>query len=201
MPTGYTAAIKDGITFERFVWDCARAFGALVLMRDDPSGAVIPERFEPSSYYADQLPRLAARLQELRAMSAEDAEAGAQRAYQASVEYATELRAEVDGLRAKYEAMLSRVHSWQPPTTEHAGLKTFMVEQLQQSIAWDCSPGLIPEPVMKTGAEWLAEVIKDTEALERRCIEGYAEEITRTEDRNNWLKALRKSVPPPPVAA
>jgi hypothetical protein len=36
MPTGYTAAIKDGISFEKFVWDCARGMGALVMMRDEP---------------------------------------------------------------------------------------------------------------------------------------------------------------------
>jgi len=37
MPTGYTNCIKDGVTFEQFVWKCARAMGALVMMRDEPS--------------------------------------------------------------------------------------------------------------------------------------------------------------------
>ncbi|KKK60691.1 hypothetical protein LCGC14_3021870, partial [marine sediment metagenome] len=30
MPTGYTACIKDGISFEKFVMQCARAMGACV---------------------------------------------------------------------------------------------------------------------------------------------------------------------------
>ena len=47
MPTGYTAPIKDGISFNDFMWGCARAFGALIMMRDDPPGTPIPERFEP----------------------------------------------------------------------------------------------------------------------------------------------------------
>lgn len=52
MPTGYTANVPDGITFEQFVWQCARGMGALVMMRDEPTGAPIPERFEPSDYNA-----------------------------------------------------------------------------------------------------------------------------------------------------
>jgi hypothetical protein len=49
MPTGYTAPIADGMTFEQFALGCARAFGALVTMRDEPSDAPIPERLEPDT--------------------------------------------------------------------------------------------------------------------------------------------------------
>lgn len=49
MPTGYTADIKDGISFETYAMNCARAFGACVSLRDKPSGGkVIPDAFEPS---------------------------------------------------------------------------------------------------------------------------------------------------------
>lgn len=41
MPTGYTDAIKDGISFNQFILSCARAFGALITMRDEPSS--VPE--------------------------------------------------------------------------------------------------------------------------------------------------------------
>ncbi len=51
MPTGYTDAVKDGITFDQFVLGCARGMGALVMMRDEPSGTPIPERFEPSRFF------------------------------------------------------------------------------------------------------------------------------------------------------
>lgn len=48
MPTGYTADVQSGkvTDFAEYAMNCARAFGALVLMRDDPSDADIPERFE-----------------------------------------------------------------------------------------------------------------------------------------------------------
>lgn len=35
MPTGYTADIKDGITFRDFALRCARAFGATIMQRDE----------------------------------------------------------------------------------------------------------------------------------------------------------------------
>jgi hypothetical protein len=43
MPTGYTYEIEDGSITElnEYVWRCARAMGAMVMMRDKPSGARI----------------------------------------------------------------------------------------------------------------------------------------------------------------
>ena len=34
MPTGYTADIKDGIDFKTYAMNCARAFGARVMLRE-----------------------------------------------------------------------------------------------------------------------------------------------------------------------
>lgn len=53
MPTGYTANIKNGITFEEFALDCARNFGALIIMRDEPKDAPIPEQFEASKHHEE----------------------------------------------------------------------------------------------------------------------------------------------------
>lgn len=198
MPTGYTAAIKDGISFERFVWDCARAFGALVMMRDEPTGAIIPEEFKPSDYHEKRLAEITGRLQVLRAMGPEEAQAGAQAAYDAEKAFNEKRVAEIRELRGKYETMLAKVTAWQPPTDEHAGLKSFMEEQLRNSIDFDCSTDYyMKQPVLLDGAAWLQQVISDAEAWETRCLHQHAEEVTRTADRNAWLKALRESVPPP----
>ena len=56
MPTGYTAKLMEqGQTFPEFIMSCARAFGALIMMRDDPANAPIPEKFEPSDYHVRAL--------------------------------------------------------------------------------------------------------------------------------------------------
>lgn len=54
MPTGYTHKIKDGMTFKEYALRCARNFGALMDMRDDPMDAPIPI-FTPSGYHEEKL--------------------------------------------------------------------------------------------------------------------------------------------------
>ena len=55
MPTGYTAYVQEGATFEEFVWRCARNFGALVTMRDEPTDVPVPDAFTPSKYHLEQI--------------------------------------------------------------------------------------------------------------------------------------------------
>lgn len=44
MPTGYTADLMEkGMEFKPFVLQCARAFGALITMRDDSLDAPSPK--------------------------------------------------------------------------------------------------------------------------------------------------------------
>lgn len=76
MPTGYTADVASGkITSLRdFALICARGMGALVMMRDEPFDAPIPERFEPSVFYKKHLDEAKQELAALRAMTAEDAD-------------------------------------------------------------------------------------------------------------------------------
>lgn len=197
MPTGYTAAVKDGISFEQFTWSCARAFGALMLMRDEPSDAPIPEAFKPSDFYSKCLEKAESRLAALKAMTPEEAQAAAAASYAQVAKQIDDHKAEAQELRNKYSEMLAKVDQWAPPTPEHQGLKDFMAEQLRQSIDFDCSTSYLTEPVQKDGPTWLAESIADAEHQIKRYLEQHAEEVTRTEQRNAWIKALRESVPPP----
>lgn len=197
MPTGYTAPIKDGIAFEEYVWGCARAFGALIMLRDEASDAPIPE-FQPSDYHVNALREANAELARLNAMTPEDA--ALEEAKERVKARAERLRwqAESDALRTKYEEMLEMVNAWEPPTAEHAGLKTFMASQIQESIRFDChdytTGGKIPR---RTGKQWLSENIAEV----RRAIsynEGErGKELARVKSRNDWVKQLAASVPMP----
>lgn len=197
MPTGYTAAIKDGISFERFTWNCARSFGALITMRDEPSGAPIHEEFKVSDFYASELAKAEDRLAVLQAMSDEESCAAAAAAHTEAVARVEKLLAEAQDLRSKYEAMLDKVTAWTPPTPDHLGLKDFMVDQLRKSIDFDCSTEYITQPVLKDGAAWRADAIARAGRLIKHYVEMHAEEVTRTAERNAWIRALRESVPPP----
>jgi len=199
MPTGYTAGIKDNMTFDQFVWGCARAMGALVLMRDEPADAPIPERLEPSTYHPDQLDKAGSRLDDLQSMSAEDADSAAKSAYDDEAKQAKEAIQEANALRSKYIKMLNRVNDWVSPTNDHDGFKDFMVEQLEKSIKFDCSTDYweTQNHIKLSGAEWMHKALgKALKDIEYHKVE-YAKEIERTEDRNKWISKLRNSLKQP----
>ena len=78
MPTGYTAKIANGISFQEFAMDCARGMGACIDLRDEPEGGdKIPDAFPPSDYHLKAERAAQAELDGLIAMSAEDREKAA----------------------------------------------------------------------------------------------------------------------------
>jgi hypothetical protein len=194
MATGYTAAIADGISFPTFALQCARAFGALVMMRDDPSDAPIPEQFAPSNYHANALIDLQATMVRLDGMSHEQAAEAATADYNHACEYRKARIAEKEALRTKYEAMLAQVQAWPVPTPDHVGLKDFMVTQIEQSIEWDCKVYPEEAPRQFSGAEWLSNQIAETRRLIAYHEKEDREERERTATRNAWVKALRDSL-------
>lgn len=194
MPTGYTDSIKDGISFEQFAWNCARAFGALIMMRDEPAGAPIPE-FEPSDYSAGELKKAQARLADLKAMTPQQAELRCLAEYDAQCKQVAEWNKSKAELRRKYETMLEKVRAWNPPTPDHAGLKEFMEEQIVSSIKFDCSE--FPAPELVRGKFWLEHRIQKAQDDIAYHAKSYAEEVERTNGRNKWVRDLNASIPMP----
>lgn len=119
MPTGYTASIKDGITFEEFALDCARAFGACITMRDDSMSKPIPDSFEPSDYHKKALAQEKSNLTRLNSMTIAEAEVVAKAEYDREIKRIKKSLRESKDLMAKYSDMMRQVEAWQPPTSEH----------------------------------------------------------------------------------
>ncbi len=172
---------------------CARAFGALIEMRDDPWDAPIPDQFLPSNYHAEAL--LRARVQRRRVLSWSDAEAEwhARKLYkQQRAEYIASL-IEKNERHFRYEEMKRQVERWTPPTPDHENLKSFMLEQLEESIRFDCGYPLTP-PVKLDGSEYreqeLAHLMRDIDYH----LEHEVEEVERAESRTEWVRALRESL-------
>src|SRR5690606_7429142 len=76
MPTGYTSPIYEGedISGEDFILSCARQFGGLIHMRDEPSDAPIRLRDMDTKYYDNKIKEAKCKIEELKRMSAEDIE-------------------------------------------------------------------------------------------------------------------------------
>lgn len=195
MPTGYTAAIADGITFEQFAMNCAREFGALFLMREEPNNAVIPERFEPSDYHVEKIAEAKSTLESLKSISPDDAERRALDEYEREVLQNKEAIKKKERLKEKYEAMLKEAEAWIPPSEDHTGMKNFMISQIKESIDFDCDSSYYRREVPRlSGEEWINKNLKQALHDLDYHNKQNEEEIERTESRNVWLNKLRESL-------
>lgn len=206
MPTGYTAEIHDGkpITFPEFVMNCARAFGALALMRDDPADAVIPDEFKPrTDYHDEQLVKHRAELARLEVMTPEQIVNAHADVRAGELRERTKDAVKNRDMRARYRAMLAEVEAWEPPTPDHVGLKEFMVKQITESIDFDCREGtefLWPRLSDDDPAVWYEAQIAEAKRGITYATEERAKEIERAEQRTSWVRALRDSLPVEAVA-
>ncbi len=199
MPTGYTNMVLEGATFEQFVWGCARAFGALAPMREDLANKSVPDKFEPCTYHANEL-RVAE--EDLKIIQARDSSAweGRYNEYLKKMHKDDEERKRRDNdMRFKYTQMLHKVRAWEPPTSDHSGLKNFMIEQLEESINFDVI-GDRYKPTILVFEEWKrVELDRALKSINYHKAE-FEKERQRTASRNNWISALRESVPQPTKA-
>lgn len=196
MPTGYTADIKDGISFKTYAMNCARAFGACIELRDEPGGGEqIPEAFAPSDYHAKAAQKARDELAAVLAMSPAETERAAAKAWDAAeTSRITTMQAKV-AQRVAYEAMLSKVQAWTPPTEEHKGLHEFMATQIIESIRFDCDLSYYEKLTPRlSGAQWAwneaTRLNRDVAYHERE----HAAEVKRAGDRTAWVAALRQSL-------
>jgi hypothetical protein len=196
MPTGYTHSVQDGTVTDlrTFALICARGMGGLIMMRDDPMDAPIPDRFEPSTNYHDKaLAEAREALAEIVAMSPSECLNRQAAKISEAETYRREYVAKKAAYADRYQAMIAKVEAWE---TEAEGIKDFMLSQLRDSIRFDCEGNYEPavaEP-MDAGDWRQARITELTESI------GYHEqersaEIARTESRNRWIAALKASLP------
>lgn len=206
--TGYTGAmIEKNLDFNAFVWRCARAFGPLIHMRDEPMDAdipdTVPEEQDGSTYYKERHEEAE------KALNAwEDLPLAARHK-----EITRVLRERLDGHRRYVNKvvaenliltnMISQVEAWKAPEP-HAPLKDFMLDQLRVSL-------VDVKRLFEESARYEAELSAPLDAAVDEHVAGlagnvvYYRELAEKEKRsknsvsaNEWLAGLRASVGPPP---
>ncbi len=194
MPTGYTSKIKDGITFNKFIWQCARAFGALVEMRDDPFDAEIPEKLKLSSYHQNALNKAIKERDKYFKMTVTEAAIEVDNYITEETANYYKRVADNKDLIVKYNTMLEQAKQWQAPSEDHIELKKFMIQQINESIKYDCNDDYYKLPEAITAEKWIdnryEEALKDITYHSK----GLQEDIERTNGRNLWLQQLRESL-------
>jgi hypothetical protein len=195
MPTGYTAKLMDkGQSFPEFVMLCARSFGALIEMRDEPMDAPIPDKFEPSNYHAKALDKAKAEFKRLSKMTPEQQFNYGSKLQREALAAWDKCAARNEAENARIDAMVEKVSAWMPPTKEHYRLKEFMLEQLS---------------ISRHDMEWASKHRHHTDnppiahyrkALDsaKRDIGHHAEEMVKEHDRakqrTEWVQKLRESL-------
>lgn len=192
MPTGYTAAVARGEVnhLKPFALSCARAFGALVMMRDEPGDAPVTDAaFRPTDYHTKAIAAAEAMLLKVGAMTDAECVAEAESDHLASVKRFEEQRRENAETAERYNAMLRQVHAWQAPTAEHLSLKDFMLQQLHESLRFDCD--YLPEITPSLSAsEWRAAQIAQAQKDIAYHAPKHREEVERCAQRKAWYEAL-----------
>lgn len=194
MPTGYTYAVVDGkmTEFSDFALSCARAFGALISMREEPMDAAIPEEFTPATeYYDKRIEAGKARLAEVLVMTTAESEVAALAEHEKAVADRDRYLAEKEIEVGRVRSMIAKVEAWEPPSSDHAEMKQFMLQQLSISLPGDYVPS-VPERV--DGATWRSALISQLDKQISRDKDERAKEVERAAGRTEWVRKLRASL-------
>lgn len=195
MPTGYTAELmKKGMPFEKFVMTCARAFGALITMRDEPLSAPIKE-FKPSDYHLKEIDEAKNLVRLLENMNSGERITEGNNLIKMRQKDVNRCIAKETKENAFLEDMEKQVREWTPPSSEHRELRTFMLDQIMISknnvTYWkkELSKAMSLDPMSEFCSK-LARAYDDIVYHEKE----YAEEVERVNGRNKWIKQLKDSL-------
>jgi len=191
MPTGYTYKIEEGCTFNEFIMKCARAFGALIHMRDSSQGAEIPDVIEPNDYHAKALTKAKARLSEVSAMSVTEIDAARKAEFATSLKSSRESNEQRAMNIERYNHILAQVQDWEPPTSDHQDLKRFMIEQIEISVPkqYECDA-----PLILSAEAWLEDARESANRDIKYHTEKNEKEIERCKEKTQWVNDLRASL-------
>lgn len=203
MPTGYTAGIIDGTTktFEQFAKQCARNFGAMIMMRDEPLDAPWKPR-EPSDYHTKEMAR-AKRVIEYM-MQAEDDDIVADRYEELikSRDYHADALEKERAAEAKLKQFLAKAKAYQSPSTQHDGIKAFMIKQIEETIDFDCNHKYHTEALsrIEEGIKTLNANTVRSEALEKAERDlayhttEYKKDVAICNESNEWVRIFFESI-------
>ncbi len=140
MPTGYTAGILDGTTkdFKQFATNCMRAFGATIHMRDDSADTPYKPD-EVTSYHSDAIAKAKGEIAALNKMDNAQIEKDETKVLNKNLRYHKSAITKIRKQRSKLGSLLADALVYEAPTTEHNGIKSFMENQLTETIKHDCS--------------------------------------------------------------
>lgn len=173
--------------FTDFVWECARHFVEF----DDPEHP-LPTEFSPNPYYAECMAAGEMELNRFLTFTLEEARVEMEREYAIRLREFEYLNTEYQKSMARYKELRRQVRGWKPPTADHASLKVFMLEKLDEKYRWDFGP-IRPEPVSDFDEWYEQRLLYLKNDLERRR-KNYQDEFESCAKKTEWVRELKKSL-------
>lgn len=198
MPTGYTSYIQDGKITELkdFMLLCAKNFGALIHMRDENLDCEIKHR-QVGEFYPRKLEEVKREFEWFKNLSDSEIQKQLDKEYEARVRDKKNSLKGFDERKKRYTNMIEKVMCWTPPTEDHIRLKEFALQQLKDSLKFDCCDDMrkyyLEKPKKETLEEYkqekIKEYLKDVEVYAKK----YRSELESVEYANKWIDDLINS--------
>lgn len=195
MPTGYTAAVIDGEITElnEFILSCSRAFDIRFKENMDGDTKILPSREIPDRYERE-VEEARKELEEARNLSDSEAYELAKQDFAEQCRHWDEHKKQKAENLDRLQYMLDQVKQWIPPTSQHEGIKNFMIQQLEDTIEHDGTPYDFLVPTQQTPVEYKRNLIKDKERWLEIKQESLDRERSNAEQRHFWWKNLFESL-------
>lgn len=195
MPTGYTAKLaEEEQSVADFIRLIGRGMGFLVMMRDAPFDAPLPDKFEAHSHRFDELNRLKEEKRRLTNLAGEELEAACAQYYDERDRETEKMRVRKEAQLDRYERMLESVQAWDPSHPVMRGTRDFAISQLKESIQFDCAGFSFEKAERKPPEEWLAEQYESTVRSIKYYTKQQAEDELRTSERNEALQVFKEEL-------
>lgn len=204
MPSGYTEGILSGTIndLNDFIWMCARGFGAFITQKDNIDEPPILKE-KPNPYYKNKIKQLLNEQQKYNEYTDNDW----QNEY---LKYIEDQLKDIDDnikekieSKEKYENILNQVKEWIPPNENFHKLKSFMINQIEESIDFDCDTSFWQERKNKISnlklEQYKRNVLNDINESLISNKEYYDEEVQRVKERNQWKQQLIESIGLPKI--
>lgn len=204
MPSGYTEGILSGTIndLNDFIWMCARGFGAFITQKDNIDEPPILKE-KPNPYYKNKIKQLLNEQQKYNEYTDNDW----QKEY---FKYIEDQLKDIDNnikekieSKEKYENILNQVKEWIPPNENFHKLKSFMINQIEESIDFDCDTSFWQERKNKISnlklEQYKRNVLNDINESLISNKKYYDEEVQRVKERNQWKQQLIESIGLPKI--
>jgi hypothetical protein len=98
--------------------------------------------------------------------------------------------------------ILKDVRKWQPPTSEHIGIKDFMIDQIEKTIDFDCKTKYHDNALVEIDLELLtlnaSKIRENMVAKAKKDFEyntkNYNEDVERCNNSNQWVSDFTASL-------